>query len=202
MTEMPRYTDENYRGTTLMGKSPKVTGGAFLTAAEVVAQSRKAIEREIVKVLAKEFDLNLRAIGEAVRNETGEFDYLMLGVHQVYFPKFPATIHVVKPKRGKGQSFSLSRLLRTPEKYSLVGSFLAASEMKLPCRPAMFFGSHPRLGLLVVTDLKMEHDILCFQFSVQTDKEGKTQTSTLVIAEIRRLLQAMRRQELWLPEAR
>jgi hypothetical protein len=46
-------------------------------------QSRKAIERVIVKLIAKEFRLDLRAIGEAVKNETTVFDYLMIGLHTV-----------------------------------------------------------------------------------------------------------------------
>ena len=193
-----RYTDENYPNAATR---KKVTGGAFLTSAEIVTQSRKAIEREIVKLLAKEFNLNLRAIGEAVKNETNEFDYLMLGVHQVYYPRFPATLHVVKPKRGKGQVFTLNRLLRCPEKYSIIGHYLSANEnLKQANCPAMFVGFHPRFGLLVVTDMKMTPDVLCFQFSLCRGEGG--QTHTLVIAEIRRLLQAMRRQGLWLPEAR
>jgi hypothetical protein len=164
-------------------------------------QSRKAIEREIVKLIAKEFRLDLRAIGEAVKNETTEFDYLMLGLHKSYTPKFPAAIQVVKPLKGKGQEFTLNRLLLHPEKYSLVGYFLAqkSGNLNRSFCPAMLVGSHPRLGLLVVTDMKMEPDILCFQFSVALARENKT---SLTIAEIKHLLRAMHRQGLWLPEAR
>jgi hypothetical protein len=164
-------------------------------------QSRRAIERTIVKMIAKEFRLDLRAIGEAVKNETTEFDYLMIGLQKAYTPKFPAAIRVVKPQKGKGQIFTLNRLLRHPEKYSLIGSFLAQKNENLNRHffPAILTGLHPRLGLLVVTDLKMEPDILCFQFSVAPEKGNET---PLTIAEIKHLLRAMRRQGLWLPEAR
>jgi hypothetical protein len=164
-------------------------------------QSRKAIERVIVKLIAKEFRLDLRAIGEAVKNETTEFDYLMIGLQKTYTPKFPAAIQVVKPQKGTGQVFTLNRLLSHPEKYSLVGYFLTQSNENLnrTLRPAMLVGSHPRLGLLVVTDLKMEPDILCFQFSIAL---ARGNTNLVTIADIKHLLRAIRRQGLWLPEAR
>jgi hypothetical protein len=47
--------------------------------------------------------------------------------------------------------------------------------------------------------MKMEPDILCFQFSVA---QVGGNNITLTIAEIKHLLRAMRRQGLWLPEAR
>jgi hypothetical protein len=163
-------------------------------------QSHKAIERVIVKVIAKEFRLNLRAIGEAVKNETSEFDYLMMGIQKAYTPKFPAAIQVVKPSKGKGQVFTLARLLRHPEKYSLVGHFLSQQNENLnrSCYHAILVGSHPRLGLLAVTDLKLEPDILCFQFTVALARGN----ITLNLAEIKHLLRAMHRQGLWLPEVR
>ena len=195
-----RYTDENFRGASA---SSKTTGAAFTTSAEIKTQSRKAVERDIVKALAKVFGLNLRMIGEAVRQETGQYDYLMCGVHQAYFPKFPADIMVVNPKRGKGQTFTLNRLLTRPEKYSLVGSFLTISaNLKREKRCAMLAGSHPRLGLLAVTNLNLEPDILCFKFSVGIGGAEQAQTLTLVIAEIKQMLSAIYRQGLWTPEAR
>jgi len=195
-----RYTDEDNRGASAPAK--KYTGAAFLTSADVKMQSRKAIERDIVKHLARAFNLNLKAIGEAVRQETGQFDYLMLGVNQAYCPRFPADILVAAPKRGAGQAFTLNRLLRCPEKYSLVGHFLKMSEnLQRNKRPAMLAGLHPRLGLLAVTNLKMEADLLCFQFSISLGKGEQTQTQTLVIAEIKRLLCALHRQGIWAPEA-
>jgi hypothetical protein len=193
---MMRYTDERNRRFP----TDRPTGAAFLSQEEMKEQSRKTIEREIVKQIAKEFRLNLRVIGEAVKNETTEFDYLLLGLHRAYAPQFPASIHVAKPQRGKGQVFTLNRLLLHPEKYSLVGHFLALHSENLhrSFRPAMLAGIHPRLGLLVVTDLKMEPDILCFQFSVALARGNKT----LNLAEIKHLLRAIHRQGLWLPEAR
>jgi hypothetical protein len=163
-------------------------------------QSHKAIERVIVKLIAKEFRLDLRAIGESDNNETTEFDYLMIGIEKAYTPKFPAGIRVAKPPQGKGQVFTLNRLLHRPEKFSLVGSFMAqqCENLNPTFRPAMLVGSHPRLGLLVVTDLQMEPDILCFQFSVALARGNKT----LNLAEIKHLLRAIHRQSLWLPEAR
>jgi len=194
---MTRYTDENHRACP----KSQPTGAPLLSPKEMKEQSRKAIERVIVKLIAKEFRLDLRAIGEAVKNETAVFDYLMIGLQKAYTPKFPAAIQVVKPLKGKGQVFSLNRLLCHPEKYSLVGYFLAqqSENLKRSFYPAMLVGSHPRLGLLVVTDMKMEPDILCFQFSVAQARGNKT---SLTIAEIKHLLRAMHRQGLWLPEAR
>ena len=191
-----RYTDEDFRGSAAVRKN---TGAAFLTPLEVKALSRKAVERDIVKLLAKVFGLDLKVIGETVRRETGQCDYLMLGVNQAYAPKFPASIVAVNPKRGAGQSFSLNRLLRCPEKYSLIGSFLTFREnLRQNARPVMLTGLHPRLGLLAVTNLNMEPDVLCFQFVIRTKQGDHTQT--LVIAEIKRLLCALHRQELWVPE--
>ena len=197
---MRRHTDEDNRGAP--APVEKHTGAAFLTPAEVKTQGRKAVERDIVRHLAKAFNLNLKAVGEAVRQETGQFDYLMLGVQQAYCPRFPADILVAAPKRGAGQAFTLNRLLRCPEKYSLVGYFLKMTEnLHRSKRPTMLAGTHPRLGLLAVTDLKMEPDVLCFQFAVEQISEGRiVQTHTLTIAEIKRLLCALHRQELWVPE--
>ena len=194
---MTRDTDENHRIYSMS----KIIKTPLPSPKEVKEQSRKAIERVIVKLIAKEFRLDLRAIGEAVKNETTEFDYLMIGLQKTYSPKFPATIRVVKPHKGKGQEFTLNRLLCHPEKYSLVGYFLAQQSENLnrSFYPAMLVGSHPRLELLVVTDMKMELDILCFQFSVAQERGNKT---SLTIAEIKHLLRAMHRQSLWLPEAR
>jgi hypothetical protein len=194
---MTRYTDENYR--TVPGKQSSRT--TFLTPAEIKAESRKAVERTIVRLLAKIFRLDLRQIGEAVRQETGIVDFLMLGVHRAYTPKFPADILAINPQRGKGQVFTLNRLLRNPEKYSLIGHFLnlPLENWKAPVRPAMLAGSHPRLGLLAVTNLKMEPDLLCFQFVASRD-EGTPQP--LILAEIKHLLLAIRRQKLWAPEGR
>ena len=193
---MTRYTDENSRACP----KDKPIGAPLLSQKEVKDQSRKAIERVIVKLIAKEFRLDLRAIGEAVKHETTEFDYLMIGLQQTYTPKFPAAIQVVKPLKGTGQVFTLNRLLRHPEKYSLVGYFLTQQNGNLnrTTHPAMLVGSHPRLGYLVVTDLKMDPDILCFQFSVALAWGNKT----LIIAEIKHLLRAIHRQGLWLPETR
>ena len=195
---MMRYTDENCRASPR--RKPSI-GAPLLSPKEMKDQSQKAIERVVVKMIAQEFRLDLRAIGESVKNETAEFDYLMLGLHKSYTPKFPAAIRVVKPLKGKGQVFTLDRLLCHPEKYSLVGYFLAQKSENLnrSFSPAMLVGSHPRLGLLVVTDMKMEPDILCFQFSVALARENRI---PLTIAEIKHLLRAMCRQGLWLPEAR
>jgi len=198
---MPRFTDENYRPPSV---AEKVTGAPFLTSADIQTCQRKSVERTIVKLLAKVFRLNLRAIGEAVRNETGAFDYLMTGVQQVYSPKFPAAIHVANPKKGKGQVFTLNRLLRHPEKYTIISRFLTlhSENLKGKTCPVMLASSHPRLGLLAVTDLKMEPDILCFQFSISTDSEDRTRTKTLVLADIGHLFHAIHRQGIWLPDAR
>jgi len=194
-----RYTDENYQP-----EKKRPVGAAFLKPAEVRMQSRKATERTIVRLLAKIFHLDLRLIGEMTRQETGKFDQLLLGVHQAYSPKFPADIFVSNPTKGKGQVFTLNRLLRYPERYSLISQFLALSRknLKQPNRFAMLASSHPRLGLLAVTDLIMEPDILCFQFSVNLDKEGNQKPKTLVLADIKHLLLAFRRQEVWMPGAR
>ena len=196
---MPRPTDEDFRTAPVYKKS---TGAAFLTPNEVKIQSRKSVERTIVRLLAKEFRLNLRAIGEATRQETTEFDHLMVGLRNFYTPKFPASIHVANPKKGKGQLFTLNRLLHNPEKYYLVEHFLTVAKENLKQRGkyAMLAGCHPRLGLIGVTDLKMEPDILCFQFQVQTKDLLKPQT--LVLAEIKHLLRAIHRQGIWSPEAR
>jgi hypothetical protein len=174
---MPRYTDENYQPPP--GK--KIAGATFLTPAEIHAESRKAVERTIVKLLAKIFRLDLRRIGESTRQETGKVDFLMLGVHRAYSPKFPTDIVVANPKKGKGQVFTLNRLLIRPEKYSLIGHFLRLplENWKAPFRAAMLAGSHPRLGLLAVTNLRMEPDFHCFQFAVGQDVGN---SSPLVIA--------------------
>jgi len=62
----------------------KIIKTPLLSPKEVKEQSRKAIERVIAKLIAKEFRLDLRAIGEAVKHETTEFDYLMIGLQQTY----------------------------------------------------------------------------------------------------------------------
>jgi len=197
---MPRYTDEDCLPAPAVKKS---TGAAFLTAGELKVQDQKSTERTIVKLLAKEFRLSPAAIGEGTRRETGKFDYLLLGLHAIYSPKFPASLHVANPKKGTGQHFTLNRLLHNPEKYSLVGHFLAIKNenLKQGSQYAMLVGCHPRLGLLAVTDLKMEPDILCFQFQINPEKD-LLKPRTLILAEIKHLLRAIHRQELWLPEAR
>lgn len=198
---MPRLTDENYQPAP---SKKKLTGAPFATQADIQTRDRKSVERDIVKLLIKIFRLNPKIIGEAVKNETGEFDYLMAGVHLAYSPKFPAALHVANPKRGRGEVFTLNRLLRHPEKYTIIRHFLTlpAKNLQGQTRPSMLAGSHPRLGLLTVTDLKMEPDILCFQFSISTDSEDRTRTKTLVLADIKHLLHAIHRQGIWQPEAR
>ena len=116
---MTHYTDENSRACP----KDKPIGTPLLSQKERRNKAVRLIKRVIVKLITKEFRLDLRAIGEAVKHETTEFDYSMIGLQKKSTPKFPATIRVVKPHKGKGQVFTLNRLLCHPEKYSLVGYF-------------------------------------------------------------------------------
>ena len=93
----------------------------------------------------------------------------------------------------------------SPERYHLIGYFLQITKeknenLKRRAEHAILTGCHPRLGMLAITDLKLEPDILCFQFRLPTGDLLEEQPLTL--AEIKHLLRAIHRQGIWSPEAR
>ena len=117
-------------------------------------------------------------------------------------PKFPAAIHLATTKSGKNQIFTLNRLLNHPERYHLVGYFLKIlnENLKQDSKHAILVSRHPRLGLLAVTDLNLESDVLVFQFYLS--RALLKDHHPLNLAEVRHLLRAMHRQGVWSPEAR
>jgi hypothetical protein len=169
----------------------------FYTPAEQAAEQRERLENSILDVIAKVFKLDLRAIKQANQIETGRYRLGIAGFQAAIHPAFPAKLTLAKRARGKGDVFTLNRMLKDPLKFHLFSEFFKQLKVESTGRPVMLIGLHPRIaGYVAVTNLRLEPDLLCFGVCVM---EGDQQHS-IIFGEFYRILQAMRDQNVWLPQ--
>jgi hypothetical protein len=172
----------------------------FCTPAEAAKEDQNKLEADVLKIICSAFNLDIRPIRQATYQETGEYRLGIAGFQQMVYPPFPAKLTIAKPFRGKGEVFTLNRLLKNPNKFALIADFLTRKQnLKSALRPVMLIGLHPRIKQYVaITDLLLEPDLLCF--NVLIEETGKLQQTQITFGEFSRILSAMKNQGLWTPE--
>jgi hypothetical protein len=169
----------------------------FRTKSEYAAEQAERLENDVLNVIGKVFELDLRAIKRATQLETGRYRLSTAGFQAAVHPPFPARLAVMRPSRTKGDVFTLNRMLKDPSKFYLFSEFFRQLKVETDGRPVMLIGVHPRIvGYIAVTNLELEPDLLCFRVCVQ--EEGIQYP--LLFGEFHRILQAMKDQNFWSPQ--
>jgi hypothetical protein len=181
----------------------------FRTRAEAAQEEQNQLETSVIKIICQVFCLSRKHIQQANYQETGEYRLGVAGFRKAVHPRFPVKLTVVRPLRGKGEVFTLNRLLKNPHKFVLISEFIKKlKNWKPSLGPIMLVGLHPRINQYVaVTNLPLEPDLLCFNVLVEDIVEKSAdphlkeipQHIQIVFGEFYRVLLAMQNQGVWTP---
>lgn len=176
----------------------------IFTQEEAVKEREEDNEASIVRIICKEFGISLERVIKESWAQTGIRKMSLRGLSAVVYPCFPAAVLFAKPKKGKGEVFTLSRFLKNPKKFPLISDFLGNFSLKRTKRYIMLIGLHPRISTyLAVTNLNLDPDCLCYQFAADIPVRNEGENSeplVLTLGEFERVLQAVKRQDKWKPD--
>ena len=178
------------------------------------------VKRLIITTTCRELDIPIHDVYKASFASTGERTLNWDGLENVVKTGFPAEMfYTIPTKRDKDKPFSLGRLLANPMNYYLFTDFCHSVEKSQ--KPVFLVSVHPRVkSFIAMTNLPMAPDYLCFQASFDPvaklkrlrrnktkmpiqepnhHEQQKSDMQVVTFGEFERILQAMRRQEIWIP---
>ena len=192
----------------------------LLTDEEILQEKLGKVKRQVITTICRELDIPINDVYKESFSFTGKKGLNWYGLENVVKTDFPAEmLYTIPIKGGKGKPFTLNRLLANPMNYYLFTDFCLLVEKSQ--KPAFLVSVHPRIkSFIAMTNLPMSPDYLCYQTTFDPVAElkrlrrNKTKMSTqdpnhheqqksgmqvVTFGEFERILQAMRRQEIWIP---
>jgi hypothetical protein len=194
----------------------------LLTDAQLKQVKLENMEKQAIRTICREFDIPIRDVYEASFSLTGKDGVLnWKGMEIATGTPFPTSAFLLSPKKGgKGKPFTFNRLLANPMQYYLFADF--CDLVKDTRNPVLHLCVHPRVkSFIAMTNLPMSPDYLCYQTTFdpiaelrrlqrnkrsdqepnhhEQQKQAKSGMQVVTFGEFERILQAMRRQELWVP---
>ena len=192
----------------------------LLTDEEILQENLDKIGRQVIRTICQELEIPINDVYRESFSFTGKKGLNWDGLENVVKTCFPARMFYTIPKKGgKGKPFSLGRLLANPMSYYLFTDFCHSVEKSQ--KPVFLVSVHPRVkSFIAMTNLPMAPDYYCFQASFDPvaelkrlrrnktkmptqepnhHEQQKSDMQAVTFGEFERILQAMRRQEIWIP---